>query len=79
MTQSVLNSGQFRRSGAVDAAAAVSYLDARPAAAANPDARRTALWPVVVIAFGGLLTVVWDGFLLWQFVRLVVLWLGSDA
>ncbi len=75
MNQTVLNSGQFRRNRAVNAAAAVSLLDDRPV----KDTQRRAWWPLATIVLGGVLTLVWDGFLFWQFAKVVILWLGLDA
>jgi hypothetical protein len=77
MTQQVLNSGQLAGAAALKAGTAVSYLDAQSAVAAQPGLMRPPRWPVLVLGVGGLLTLVWDGFLLWQFARLVALWLGS--
>ncbi|MGZ3411498.1 MAG: hypothetical protein ACXWJW_06155 [Xanthobacteraceae bacterium] len=78
MNQTVLNSGQFRGAAAVNVAAAVPYLDAS-SKTATASAPRRPFWPVAVLAVGGLLTLAWDGFLLWQFARVVILWLGSNS
>jgi hypothetical protein len=80
MNQTVLNSGQFRQLVKVNAATAVSFPDVEGLAVAlNTPRRPQRWWPVAAIAFGGLLTLLWDGYLLWQIGRLVVYWLGSDA
>jgi hypothetical protein len=73
MTQSVLNSGQFRRSTGVNAAAAVSLLDVPPTAAV--DTRPYAFLPLAAVAVGGILTIVWDCFLLWLVARVIIYWL----
>jgi hypothetical protein len=77
MNQPVLNTGQFAGAASIEPGAAVPYLDAR-SATAQPAARAAPTWPLLVLGAGGLLTLAWDGFLLWQFARLVMLWLGSD-
>ncbi len=38
--------------------------------------RRISYWPVVFLAFGGVLTLAWIGFLLWAFVQLVMWVIG---
>ncbi len=77
MNQSVLNSGQFRQVGTVNPVAAVSLLDVGAATPAR--GRRFARWPIVAVVFGAILTVIWDGFLLWQIARLVVFWVDPAA
>ena len=75
MTQSVLNSGQFRGSAGVNGAAAVSLLDVPTKSAPAVDTRPYALWPIVAVTVGGVLTLVWDVFLLWLLARVVIYWL----
>jgi hypothetical protein len=77
MNQRVLNSGQFGGATAINSGTAVPYLDSASGADAAV-ARPKPLWPMLVLAGGGLLTLAWDGFLLWEFIRLIALWVGSD-
>jgi hypothetical protein len=79
MTQPMFNSGQFRHPANSNAAKAVSLLDAPPAVMINRPAPRHAWWPIVAIAFGGLVTLVWGGFLLWQVARVVLLLVATET
>jgi hypothetical protein len=75
MSQSVVNSGQFRRPAAVKPVAIASGPDNRSAAPASV----AAMWPMAIIAVGGIATVAWDGFLVWQIARVLMMWLGTDT
>ena len=78
MNQTVLNSGQFRSTAAVNPVAAVSLLDIHTAVQTKPAAVRKPWWPIAAIIVGGILTLAWDGFLLWQMARGLIYVLGSD-
>jgi hypothetical protein len=78
MNQTVLNSGQFRTSATGNSVTTVSLLDMQPARQTKPAAARKPWWPIAAIVVGGILTLAWDGFLLWQMARGFIYILGSD-
>jgi hypothetical protein len=78
MSQTILNSGQFQRSSDIDTASAVSFLDAPPTKKAAP-AQRAAVWPIIAIGIGGIATLAWNGFLIWQTARALIGLVAGDV
>jgi hypothetical protein len=77
MNHSIVDSEHFKLPAGVNAGISVPNLDAAPMKKAS-GARRTAIWPVVAIAIGGLATVAWNGFLIWHTARAVFGWVGVE-
>jgi hypothetical protein len=78
MNQTVLNLGQFRAGAAVNPITAVSLPDIQAAVQTKPAAIRKPWWPIAAVVFGGILTLAWDGFLLWQVAQGFMYILGAD-
>jgi len=79
MSQSILNSGRFQGSNDKTTSAAVSFLDKAPAKKAATAVKRHSVWPIVAVAFGGLATLAWNGFLLWHTARALIGWVSGDV
>jgi hypothetical protein len=78
MNQSIVNSGHFQPSLDVKTARPVSNPDAVPVKKAPQAARLRAIWPVVLIGFGGIATLAWSGFLLWHTARAVAVLVAGE-
>ena len=77
MSQLIANSGHFKRSGTGEVTGAVSFMDTATAPnKASP--QRFAVWPMVLIGMGGVATLAWNGFLVWQVAHALIGWVAGE-
>ena len=78
MSQLIVNSGHFQPSGTSAAAGAVSFMDTAAPNKASLTSPRFAVWPMVLIGFGGVATLAWNGFLIWQVAHALIGWVAGE-